>query len=403
MLFPYWQLLRIEQSTHLREVLPMNATKSFDVIVVGAGAAGVGISMALKSVGVESMVVLERGTVGESFRRWPKEMRFITPSFTSNAFGLVDLNAVHPSTSPAFSLQEEHPSGPQYAQHLEGLAHYAQLPVRTGVDVRSVSYKPGGFTIETSDGTYSARFIVWAAGEFQYPRKTGFTGAALCIHNSQVSSWRTMKGDSIAIIGGYESGIDAAWHLSRAGKSVVVIDPNGPWEKTDESDPSLVLSPYTMARFRMMRKGEYAERVRFVADRVQRVENRGEHFIIRTQSQEIQSDARPVLATGFDGSLTLINDLVAWDEEEHFPILTQTTDESIKTPGLFVCGPMVRHRTSQGMAILCFIYKFRMRFALIATEIASRMQLDASPLSEYDDANMVLRDLAACCGSKCAC
>jgi thioredoxin reductase len=381
----------------------MKFNKTFDVIVVGAGAAGVGIGMALKRVGVESMILLERGAVGESFRRWPEDMRFITPSFTSNAFGLVDLNAVHPSTSPAFSLEEEHPGGRQYAQYLDAVVHYADLPVRTDVDVRSVSYENNGFSLETNDGAYNARFVVWAAGEFQYPRKSGFTGAELCVHNSEVDSWRSWEGESIAVIGGYESGIDAAWHLSRAGKAVVVIDPAGPWNKSAESDPSLVLSPYTLARFRRMQAEHPEGLVRFIAEKVQRVDEQGGQFIIRTQTLDIPTDSSPVLATGFQGSLTLIRDLLDWDAAEGFPVLTQAADESTRTPGLFICGPMVRHRTANGVAILCFIYKFRMRFALIAAAIASRMQLDTSPLSEYDDANMVLRDLAACCGSGCSC
>jgi thioredoxin reductase len=381
----------------------MKSKKTFDVIVVGAGAAGVGVSMALKGVGVESMILLERGAVGESFRRWPEEMRFITPSFTSNAFGHVDLNAVHPSTSPAFSLEEEHPGGGQYAQYLDAVACHADLPVRTGVDVRSVAYKNERFTLETNDGAYQARFVVWAAGEFQYPRKDGFPGAERCLHNGEIRSWRSLKGETVAVIGGYESGIDAAWHLSRAGKAVVVIDPAGPWENSDESDPSLVLSPYTLARLRKMEAEHPEGLVRFIAEKVQRVDALNGQFIIRTQTHDIPTDSRPVLATGFHGSLTLIRDLLAWDAEEDFPVLTQAADESTRTPGLFVCGPMVRHRTANGVAILCFIYKFRMRFALIASAIASRMQLDPSPLSEYDDANMVLRDLAACCGSGCSC
>ncbi len=381
----------------------MKSKKSFDVIVVGAGAAGVGVGMALKRVGVESMLLLERGAVGESFRRWPEEMRFITPSFTSNAVGLVDLNAVHPSTSPAFSLEEEHPGGRQYAQYLDAVVRYTDLPVRTGVDVRSIALKNNGFSLETNGGAYSARFVVWAAGEFQYPHKGGFTGAEHCVHNTKVDSWRSWKGESIAVIGGYESGIDAAWHLSRAGKSVVVIDPAGPWKKRGESDPSLVLSPYTMARFRQMEAQHPEGLVRFIAEKVQRVDALNGQFIIRTQTLDIPTDSRPVLATGFKGSLTLIRDLLAWDSAENFPVLTQAADESTRTPGLFICGPMVRHRTANGMAILCFIYKFRMRFALIAATIASRMQLDTSPLSEYDDTNMVLRDLATCCGSGCSC
>jgi thioredoxin reductase len=53
----------------------MKSIKSFDVIVVGAGAAGVGVGMALKRVDVDSMILLERWTVGESFRRWPEDLQ----------------------------------------------------------------------------------------------------------------------------------------------------------------------------------------------------------------------------------------------------------------------------------------------------------------------------------------
>jgi hypothetical protein len=143
--------------------------------------------------------------------------------------------------------------------------------------------------------------------------------------------------------------------------------------------------------------------VRFIAEKVQRVDAQSGQFIVRTETHDIPTDSPPVLATGFQGSLTLIRDLLDWDAADNFPILKEEADESTRTPGLFISGPMVRHRTANGMAIFCFIYKFRMRFALIAAAIASRMQLDASPLSEYDDANMVLRDLAACCGSGCSC
>ncbi|MGQ9636076.1 MAG: hypothetical protein ACUVXB_17775, partial [Bryobacteraceae bacterium] len=84
--------------------------------------------------------------------------------------------------------------------------------------------------------------------------------------------------------------------------------------------------------------------------------------------------------------------------------LNAAADESTRTPGLFVCGPMVRHRTPNGLAILCFIYKFRMRFALVAAAIAQRLGHDPTPmLANYEAANMVLNDVASCCGPACAC
>ena len=57
--------------------------KKIDVAIVGAGPAGIGISAMLKDLGVTSQVVLEKNKVGDSFDKWPKEMRLITPSSVS--------------------------------------------------------------------------------------------------------------------------------------------------------------------------------------------------------------------------------------------------------------------------------------------------------------------------------
>ncbi|MED0649239.1 NAD(P)-binding domain-containing protein [Aeribacillus sp. FSL K6-1121] len=36
----------------------------------------------LKRLGIKNCGILERDRIGSSFMQWPKEMRFITPSFT---------------------------------------------------------------------------------------------------------------------------------------------------------------------------------------------------------------------------------------------------------------------------------------------------------------------------------
>ncbi|MEM7396099.1 MAG: FAD-dependent oxidoreductase, partial [Verrucomicrobiota bacterium] len=90
----------------------------YDVIVVGGGAAGVGVAVALSHAGITNFVVLERHTVGASFASWPAETRFITPSFPTNSIGMLDLNSIAVGVSPAFSLKVEHPGGGEYAAHL---------------------------------------------------------------------------------------------------------------------------------------------------------------------------------------------------------------------------------------------------------------------------------------------
>lgn len=69
------------------------------------------MGVALQDLGVKRYVILERHEVSASFRRWPRQMRFISPSFMINGFELVDLNAITFTTSPAYMLQQEHPSG----------------------------------------------------------------------------------------------------------------------------------------------------------------------------------------------------------------------------------------------------------------------------------------------------
>ena len=43
----------------------------YDAIVVGGGAAGVGVAVTLKDAGIENFLVLEGRQVGSSFAAWP--------------------------------------------------------------------------------------------------------------------------------------------------------------------------------------------------------------------------------------------------------------------------------------------------------------------------------------------
>ena len=109
--------------------------QNYDVVIVGAGASGIGIASMLKDFGVKKMVVLERYKVGATFEKWPKEMRFITPSFTTNFWGHMDLNSVVSGTSPAYSLDTEHPTGKEYAKYLRLISRHLELPINENADV----------------------------------------------------------------------------------------------------------------------------------------------------------------------------------------------------------------------------------------------------------------------------
>ncbi|WP_256720875.1 MULTISPECIES: NAD(P)-binding domain-containing protein [Paenibacillus] len=122
-------------------------------LIVGAGAAGIGMGCVLQDLNISSFSILERGAISTSFLMWPKEMRMITPSFTNNAYGKLDLNAISLRTSPAYTLGTEYPSGEQYADYLQAVADFRKLLVQTGIDVTAIQlHKDGIYELDTNQG-----------------------------------------------------------------------------------------------------------------------------------------------------------------------------------------------------------------------------------------------------------
>ena len=446
---------------------PPNHEYPYDVIIVGAGASGVGMGLMLTkffNLDPERVVLVERGEkVGESFRRWPREMRFISPSFNNQGWtNSFDLNSVAYGTSPAYTIQTEHPTGQEYAQYLHELAKNGELNIRYRTQVRTVQpIRRGGFRVdvvpareegagwadgskETEVETLRSRYVIWAAGEFQYPRDENndplFPGSELCRHNSSIRSWKKLPGNDFVVIGGYESGMDAVYNLTACGKQSTVVSGTAFWNVTTD-DPSTELSPYTMERVRQAFQFA-AKPPRLLAPlRVYKVEKdqSGDGFVVRArwgppvtheggehrtpfhdddaEIEEIGEEGAevtlhtpqaPLLCTGFAGSVKIgvAKDLFEWGDEDAggclagAPLLNDV-DESTKTPGLFLVGPAVRHDDH----IFCFVYKFRQRFGVVADTIAKGLDFDTeAAVEECRELNMYLDDFSCCkgaCGEVC--
>ena len=388
---------RREHRVRLDRSLQMTRTgreNVHDVVVVGAGAAGVGVAVTLGHAGIEDVVVLERNTVGSSFASWPAETRFITPSYTTNSIGMLDLNSIAMGTSPAYSLEVEHPTGQEYARYLRAVAHFFEVPVRENTDVLTVKRAHHGFRIDTADGTVRARHVIWAAGEFHYPRIAAFAGSQLCRHTATIPSYDELEGDDVIIIGGYESGIDAAYHLAYGDKRVKVFDAECPWE-SESSDPSIALSPFTIER---MHERPFVEQVELIPNTAIECVTRADdvYEVMAQDGRCYHTSVPPLLAAGFEGSHKLVADL--FEQRDDGSLLLSEDDESTVVPGIFLCGPEVRHNNH----IFCFIFKYRQRFAVVAKAIATSLGLPAEGLEEYRKWGMYLDDLS-CCGQECAC
>lgn len=365
------------------------------VTILGAGAAGIGMATTLKRLGIEDIQVIDKGQVGASFRKWPSSTHFISPSFNTNGFGFPDLNAITPDTSPGYFSNNEHPSGKMYAAYLTEVAQHFNLPIYTNEEIKEILYTKDGYLLASNHEVYKSKYLIIALGDFHFPNINGIKGGELGIHYTGLGDYSKLTDtDTYAIIGGNESGFDAAINLAKnKKKSIIYTDSTG--IDSTSSDPSLGLSIYTRNRYEEFKDWIQIQR----GVRIQNIIKSEQGYqMVDSNNNIYHSIAQPILATGF---ATIQSPLIKhlFEESNQRPVLNHI-DESTIYPNLFMVGPQVEH---EGV-ILCYIYKYRQRFAVIADEIAARenIDLDQDMLQYYIDNQMYLDDLSDC-GTDCGC
>jgi putative flavoprotein involved in K+ transport len=185
-----------------------------EVAVVGGGQAGIAMSEHLGNAGVPH-VVLERGRIAERWRSWRWDSLVANgPAWHDRFPGLeFDLDP------GAFAGKE------QIAGYFEAYAKKVAAPVRCGVEVTSVRKNDGrpGFTVQTSDGDLSARFVVAATGPFQKPVVPPIIPAAAPVgqlHSARYRNPGQLPDGNVLVVGGGASGVQIAAELQDSGRQV---------------------------------------------------------------------------------------------------------------------------------------------------------------------------------------
>lgn len=187
-----------------------------DVVIVGAGHAGLAAAAELRRRGIAA-VVLERGdAVGARWRERYEGLRLNTYRPFSHLPGLrLPRDAGRYATREAF------------ISYLERYAHQHQLDVRLGVRAERIERDPrGGWTVTGSDARRACRYVVVATGWDAEPRLPGWAAeaafAGVLLHACQVRDPAHFSGRRVLVVGAGNSGIDLAGLLVRAGAAVTV-------------------------------------------------------------------------------------------------------------------------------------------------------------------------------------
>ncbi len=194
-----------------------------DVVIVGAGQAGLSLSHELAAAGVEH-IVLERGRVGETWRgRWDS-FCLVIPNWTVQLPG-----GRYRGADPDGFMPKR-----QIVSHLVAYAESFQAPVREGVTV--ISLEPGengGFLLRTSSGEIQAREVVLASGGYQKPhRPPAAAQLPASVHVIDAEDYlnpAALPPGRVLIVGSGQTGCQLAEEIFEAGRDVFLSCGRAPW------------------------------------------------------------------------------------------------------------------------------------------------------------------------------
>ncbi len=188
-------------------------TDTLDVLVIGAGQAGLALGRQLQQRGARFLLVDAGDRIGEVWRsRWDS-LRLFT---AAEHDGLPDL----PFPAPAGT----YPGKDAVADYLEAYARTFDLPVRLGTRVTRLQRVDGLFAVETTTGPLTARQVVVATGPFSAPRLPELASSlapdVVQLHSSAYRRPEDLPLGHVLVVGAGNSGVQIAEELAATGRTV---------------------------------------------------------------------------------------------------------------------------------------------------------------------------------------
>jgi putative flavoprotein involved in K+ transport len=183
------------------------ATKRYDVVVIGAGQAGLAIGFYLARQDRRFVILDGTDAIGAVWRsRWDSLVLF-TPRRYNALPGLA-----FPGDPDGYPTRDE------VITYLNQYAADFELPIELGSRVRSLTRRDGTFFVELESGNIEADHVVVATGSFQTPRVPDFAGQlAPEVFQTHSAGYRNpggIPGGTVLVVGGGNTGFQIAQELS---------------------------------------------------------------------------------------------------------------------------------------------------------------------------------------------
>ncbi len=297
---------------------------NFDVLIVGGGPIGLACALAAQKAGLRYLI-LEKGALVNSLYHYPANMTFFSTSERLEIGGI------------PFVSNNAKPTRNEALEYYRRVAESQQLELRLFEQVQDIERITNGFTIRSSKGSYSTRYVILATGFFDIPIKLNIPGEDLPKVTHYYSEPHPYYRQRVVVVGANNSAVDAALETWRKGAEVTMV----------------------------VRETEIGQRVKYWArpDIVNRIEEGSIKAFFNSQLTDIRADEVDIHTP--QGLVTLPNDFVIAatgyrpnfeflerigvelsKDEKQYPTYDPETQES-NVQGLYlagvICGGMDTH------------------------------------------------------------
>ena len=183
-------------------------TDTLDVLVIGAGQAGLAIGHHLSRTGDRFLIVDAAAEIGASWRRRWDSLRLFTPAQYDNLPGL-----------PFPAGKDRYPTKDDVAAYLDRYAAAFDLPIRLNTPVTALTRATGGtYQADVGDEVLVARQVVIATGPFQAPLIPAVADridrGVTQLHSADYRNPDTLPAGRVLVVGAGNSGCQIAKELS---------------------------------------------------------------------------------------------------------------------------------------------------------------------------------------------
>lgn len=189
-------------------------TRHMDTVVIGGGQAGLIAGYGLSQHNVDHVILDASSRVGDSWRdRWDS-LRLFTQARMNGLPGMA-----FPGPGGAFVGKDA------VADFLQDYAERMELPVRSGIRVHRLGRDREGFSVEISEGTYTARNVIVAMADYQKPKVPDFASDldpnVIQMHSSSYRNLDQLGDGPVLVVGLGNSGADIAYETAKTHPTLV--------------------------------------------------------------------------------------------------------------------------------------------------------------------------------------